>query len=73
MVALARSILDGVGIRYLARNEALRRCDGYPMLAISDPVGPVMFQVTPEDALAARELLQHLENRDPGEPESLEE
>ena len=65
LVALAKSLLDGEGIEYMARNEAL--AGGFNYIA-----GPVEFVVRKDDADRARTLLRELADADAADVESRE-
>lgn len=52
---LAKSLLEGAGIEYFARNEEVENLFA---------AGPVELQVSPEDAEEATELLRDLEDRE---------
>jgi hypothetical protein len=56
--AVASSILEGAEIHYFEKGGASRNL-GLQVFNLS--AGSVEFQVRPEDAAAARELLSHLE------------
>ncbi|HTY42380.1 MAG TPA: DUF2007 domain-containing protein [Thermoanaerobaculia bacterium] len=59
LIAVARSLLDGAGIPYIARNDRLQNLFGWGAIGTgySVAVGPVRLQVLEEDAETARELL----------------
>ena len=60
IVAVVKSILDEAQIRYLAQGEGVQDLFGVGVLGTGfNPVtGPVVFQVMPEDAEYAKELLK---------------
>ena len=60
IVAVVKSILDEAKIRYLAEGEGVQDLFGVGVLGTGfNPItGPVIFQVMPEDAEYARELLK---------------
>jgi hypothetical protein len=55
LVSLAKSILDGAGIGYLAKNEGLQATAGQ-----GPALGPMEICVSEADAETARELLREL-------------
>jgi len=72
LLGLAESLLDEVGITYVAKGEALQDVIGVGRFGIGmNPiVGPVELQVHPDDAARARELLRDLDsNGDEAEPD----
>ena len=60
IVALVKSMLDEAKIRYLAQGEGVQDLFGVGVLGTGfNPItGPVVFQVMPENAEYARELLK---------------
>lgn len=61
LVALAKSLLEGDGIEYMARGDGLQDLLGWGRLAGFNPaVGPVEFVVRSDDAPRARALLRDL-------------
>lgn len=62
IVAVVKSILDEAKIRYLAEGEGVQDLFGVGVLGTGfNPItGPVRFQVMPEDAEYARELLKNV-------------
>lgn len=60
IVALVKSMLDEAKIRYLAQGEGVQDLFGVGVLGTGfNPItGPVVFQVMPEDAEYAKELLK---------------
>ena len=61
LVALAKSLLEGEGIEYMARGDGLQDLFGWGRLAGFNPVvGPVEFVVRSDDAPRARALLRDL-------------
>lgn len=62
IVAVVKSILDEAKIRYLAEGEGVQDLFGVGVLGTGfNPItGPVIFQVMPEDAEYARELLKDI-------------
>lgn len=60
IVALVKSILDEAKIRYLVEGEGVQDLFGVGVLGTGfNPItGPVVFQVMPENAEYARELLK---------------
>jgi hypothetical protein len=60
-VALAKSLLEGEGIEYMARGEGLQDLFGWGRLPGFNPlVGPVEFVVRSDDAARVRDLLRDL-------------
>lgn len=59
LIAIAKSVLDGAAIPYIARNERLQNLFGWGTIGTgySVAMGPIRLQVLKEDAEAARELL----------------
>lgn len=59
LIAVAKSVFDGAGISYIARNERLQNLFGWGTIGTGYNVamGPIRLQVLPQDAEAARELL----------------
>jgi Putative prokaryotic signal transducing protein len=59
LAAVAKSVLDGAGIRSVARNERLQNLFGWGGIGTGFNVamGPIRIQVLEEDAAVARELL----------------
>ena len=74
LIALAKSLLEGEGIEYMARGDGLQDLLGWGRLAGFNPaVGPVEFVVRSDDAPRARALLRDLagaEDPDGQEPPS---
>ncbi len=62
IVAVVKSILDEAKIRYLAQGEGVQDLFGVGVIGTGfNPItGPVVFQVMPEDANYARELLKDI-------------
>ncbi|MBK8551837.1 MAG: hypothetical protein IPL53_12535 [Ignavibacteria bacterium] len=60
IIALVKSMLDEAKIRYLAQGEGVQDLFGVGVLGTGfNPItGPVVFQVMPEDAEYAKELLK---------------
>ena len=60
IVGLVKSMLDEAKIRYLAQGEGVQDLFGVGVLGTGFNIvtGPVVFQVMPEDAEYARELLK---------------
>ncbi len=67
-ILIAKSIMDESGIDYYPGADALVDLFGGGRLGFNPVTGPVLIQVRPEDAEAARALLEDLEN----EPEEYE-
>ena len=59
LIAVAKSVFDGAGIPYIARNERLQNLFGWGTIGTGYNVamGPILLQVLPQDAEAARQLL----------------
>ncbi len=59
LIAIAKSVFDGAGISYIARNERLQNLFGWGTIGTGYNVamGPIRLQVLPQDAEVARELL----------------
>jgi hypothetical protein len=69
LVALAKSLLEGEGIEYLARGEGLQDLFGGGRLAGFNPVvGPVEFVVRSDDAQRVRALLRDLASAEESRP-----
>jgi hypothetical protein len=62
VIALAKSLLDGEGIEYFVRAEALQDLFGWGRTGVGFSIvaGPAEFVVREEDAARARELLRDL-------------
>jgi len=62
VIALAKSLLDGEGIEYLVRAEALQDLFGWGRTGVGFSIvaGPAEFVVREDDADRARELLRDL-------------
>ena len=61
VIALAKSLLEGEGIEYMARGEMLQDLfGGGRIIGFNSAVGPVEFVVRSDDASRARVLLQDL-------------
>ncbi len=60
IVAVIKSLLDEANIRYLAEGEGVQDLFGVGVIGTGfNPItGPVRFQVMPEDAEYAREILK---------------
>jgi hypothetical protein len=60
VVAVVKSLLDEAKIRYLAQGEGVQDLFGVGVIGTGfNPItGPVVFQVMPEDAEYAQELLK---------------
>lgn len=69
LVALAKSLLEGEGIEYMARGEGLQDLFGWGRLAGFNPVvGPVEFVVRSDDAPRVRSLLRDLAGAEGARP-----
>ena len=69
LVALAKSLLEGEGIEYMARGEGLQDLFGWGRLAGFNPVvGPVEFVVRSDDAPRVRALLRDLASVEEARP-----
>ena len=66
VTALAKSLLEGEGIEYMARGDGLQNLFGWGQLAsgFDYVVGPVEFVVRSDDAPRARALLRDLAKGD---------
>ncbi len=64
IVGLVKSMLDEAKIRYLAQGEGVQDLFGVGVLGTGFNIvtGPVVFQVMPEDAEYARELLKDVKD-----------
>lgn len=62
IVAVVKSILDEAKIKYLAQGDGVQDLFGVGVIGTGfNPItGPVVFQVMPEDADYARELLKDI-------------
>lgn len=62
IVAVVKSLLDEAKIRYLAEGEGVQDLFGVGVIGTGfNPItGPVKFQVMPEDAEYAREILKNV-------------
>ncbi len=62
LIALAKSILDNAGIRYIVKGEQIQSLFGWGVLGtgFNIVVGPVQIQVSRTDRLTARDLLADL-------------
>lgn len=62
IVAVVKSILDEAKIKYLAQGDGVQDLFGVGVIGTGfNPVtGPVVFQVMPEDASYAKELLKDI-------------
>ena len=72
LIALASSVLESAGIEFATKGEALQDLFGwgrFPCRA-NLAMGPVLFQVRPEDVEEARSLLRDLEEGDEDSAES---
>ena len=68
LIALAKSLLEGKGIEYMARGDGLQDLLGWGRIAGFNPaVGPVEFVVRSDDAPRARALLRDLARRGQGQ------
>lgn len=63
LVALAKSMLDEAGIKYLIKNEGVQDLLGLGVFGTGfNPLtGPMQIQVLPDDEETARELLKDVE------------
>ena len=61
LTAIAKSILDGAGIWYFAKGEAIQDLFGLGRIGYSVLTGPVEIQVRQEDEEVARALLEDLD------------
>ncbi len=63
IVAVIKSLFDEANIRYLAEGEGVQDLFGVGVLGTGfNPItGPVRFQVMPEDAEYAREILKDVQ------------
>ena len=69
LVALARSLLEGEGIEYMARGDGLQDLFGWGRIAGFNPVvGPVEFVVRSDDAPRVRALLRDLASVEEARP-----
>jgi hypothetical protein len=70
VIALAKSLLEGEGIEYMARGDGLQDLFGGGRLGggFNYVVGPVEFVVRSDDALRARTLLRDLANVEESRP-----
>lgn len=59
LIAVAKSVLEGAKIPFIARNERLQNLFGWGTIGTgySVAMGPIQLQVAKEDAATARELL----------------
>lgn len=64
IVGLVKSMLDEAKIRYLAQGEGVQDLFGVGVLGTGFNIvtGPVVFQVMPEDADYAKELLKDVKD-----------
>ena len=58
---IAKSLLEGAGIRYFAKGEDLQNL--YPGSRLGFGINSVELQVAPTDAVEAKELLEQLQDR----------
>ncbi|MEN6372242.1 MAG: DUF2007 domain-containing protein [Armatimonadota bacterium] len=66
VIAVAKTILDGEGIKYIVGNENVIDLFGYGALGGGfDPIGPVYIQVDAKDAEIASGLLRELSRPGP--------
>jgi hypothetical protein len=69
VVALVKSLLEDAGIEYFTKGDEIQDLIGLGRLGgLNYVIGPVEFEVSAEDAPAARELLAHLDDATPDEP-----
>ena len=70
LIALAKSLLDGEGIQYMARGDGLQDLIGWGRLGVgfNYVVGPVEFVVRSDDAPRVRALLADLANAEASGP-----
>jgi hypothetical protein len=64
VIAIAKSILDGAGIKYLARGDAENALFGGALVGFNAKASLVHIQVLPDDASDAKELLTDLADPD---------
>lgn len=64
IVAVVKSLLDEAQIKYLAQGDGVQDLFGVGVIGTGfNPItGPVVFQVMPEDAEYARELLKDVKD-----------
>jgi hypothetical protein len=73
VVALAKSLLEGEGIEYMARGDGLQDLLGWGRLSgFNSIVGPVEFVVRSDDAARVRALLRDLASVEDVPPEEIE-
>lgn len=65
LIALARSVLDGAGIRYSLKGEGLQDLFALGRVGsgFNPVIGPVEIQVNKDDEVNARELLAELKEQ----------
>jgi len=68
IIPLIKSLLTDAGIEFMVKGESIQDVIGWGRLGgFNNIAGPVEFFVASEDALTAREILQHLDDEVPGE------